>query len=451
MSAIKTRDEVLLTESEGIMTVEIQDALNSAKRVVFQKGIYITGPLEVPSDTTVIIEKSALIKFVDDFESYPPIFSRWEGVKCWCMHPCLLISNAENVEIKGEGSIDGSGEAWWKEVMRFKGKDESRVPKPIEYRLRKLNPDYMNQPGGGGGRETQFLRPPLVQIYRSKNVTIEGIKLQNSPFWTLHPLFSKDIRLKNIRIANPAEAPNTDGIDIESSSDVTVEGCFVNVGDDGIALKSGSGIDGIRDGVPTEKIAIRGCTVLSAHGGVVIGSETAGGVKHVSVENCLFDGTDRGVRIKTRRGRGGVIHHLNFKNIVMKDNLCPFVINMYYGCGTDDQSLFSLKKLPITEETPEIYGVKIEGCVATGCESSAGVIVGLPERPVFDCEIKDCNFKVALNANREISESAMYAGLTPPQTRGFWLRNVEIKLDNLKVDCIGEPIIIEEGVTVLDK
>lgn len=450
MSTIKTREEVVIGKSDGIMTIEIQDALNSAKRVVFKKGEYLTGPLRVPSDTTLILEKSAKIKFVDDFESYPPVFTRWEGVKCWCMHPCLWIVDAENVVIQGEGNIDGSGDKWWDEVHSRINKSGAKPTRPIEKRLQMLNPDYLNQPGGGGGRETQFLRPPLIQILRSKHVTIEGIKLQNSPFWTLHPLFSQDILLKNIRIMNPSEAPNTDGMDIESSKNVTIEGCFVNVGDDGIALKSGSGIDGIKDGVPAEKVRVRGCTVLSAHGGVVIGSETAGGIKDITVENCIFDGTDRGVRIKTRRGRGGIIHDLSFKNIVMKDNLCPFVINMYYGCGTDDQGLFSLKKLPITEETPEIYGVKIEGCVATGCGSSAGLIVGLPERPVFDCEIKDCTFKVALNATRAIEDSAMYAGLTPPSSRGFWLRNVEVKLDNLNVDCIGEPIIIEEGVNVLN-
>ena len=450
MSEEKTRDIVNLKPVDGNMQKIIQDALLSASKVVLSGGVFLTGPLDVPSFTELCIEEGATLKFIPDFEGYEPVFTRWEGVKCWCMHPCLFINNAEAVVLSGKGTVDGSGETWWEECDK-KRRDSSSVPTlPIELRFQALNPDYRNQPGGGGGRQTQFLRPPLLQIKSSKNVRVEGLTFTNSPFWTIHPVFTDHLTFSGIHVKNPKDAPNTDGIDIESCSNVLVENSLVEVGDDGIALKSGSGASGIKDGVPSENVTIKGCTVRWAHGGAVIGSETAAGINNIHVEDCFFDGTDRGIRIKTRRGRGGAIHDLFFKNIKMVDNLCPFVINMFYKCGATDMSVFSLDKEAITEETPDVYSVHIDGCTATGCQSSAGMIVGLPERPVAGVEIVNSRFEVAKDASRLISESDMYKGIPTPDSRGFRIRYANnVKLDGLDVVCDGDKVIIEDGVDLL--
>lgn len=449
MSNIKTYDLIELEPKDGDMQCILQDSLNIASHVVLLSGVYKTGPLEIPSDTTFEIRESATLRFIPDFDIYPPVFSRWEGEKCWCMHPCLWVDNAKNVSIKGPGTIDGSGEPWWQERNKKRARGEAEPKLDIEKRLAMMNPDYRNQPSGGGGRQNQFLRPPLLQIKNSNNVLVDGITITDSPFWTLHTIFSKNISIRNVYIKNPQYAPNTDGIDIESSSDVIVENTTVDVGDDGIALKSGSGPDGIKDDIPTENVIIRGCVVKSAHGGAVIGSETAGGINNIHVDDCLFDGTDRGIRIKTRRGRGGVIHDLFFKNLTMKDNLCPFVINTYYRCGTDKKELFSLEKMQVTEETPRLFNVFLENCNATGSKSSAGMIVGLPESPVENVEIKNCSFKVSKSANRSIDESDMYLGLPTPTSRGFRIRYAtDVSLDNLYVETNGEKILIEDGVSV---
>jgi len=277
----KTIDIVELNPTAGNMQNILQDALNMASKVVLLSGVFETGPLEIPSNTTLHIKKDATIKFIPDFEIYPPVFTRWEGVKCWCMHPCLWINRAERVVVEGEGTIDGSGAAWWNECNGKRKNKDYKPTLPIEMRLERMNPGYLEQPGGGGGRHTQFLRPSLLQIKESKNITISGVSIKNSPFWTVHPLFSSDLTIKGIHIANPATAPNTDGIDIESCNGVRVEDSRIDVGDDGIALKSGSGDDGIADGIPAENVLIKGCTVKSAHGGAVIGSETAGGIKDI--------------------------------------------------------------------------------------------------------------------------------------------------------------------------
>ena len=447
MNKSKTVKVIEINAQEGNMQSLLQDALNSASKVVLTCGVFLTGPLAVPSDTELQIDKNATLKFIADFDMYPPVFTRWEGVKCWCMHPCLWVNEAENVYIHGEGVIDGSGEPWWNECDKKRSVKSNRPTLPVEKRFEKMNPEYLEQPGGGGGRQTQFLRPALLQIKSSRKVRVEGLNILNSPFWTIHPLFSSHLIIRNVHIKNPYTAPNTDGIDIESCNGVVVENSVVDVGDDGIALKSGSGPDGIEDGIPSENIAIKSCTVKSAHGGAVIGSETAGGVNNIFVEDCFFDGTDRGVRIKTRRGRGGSIHDLYFKNITMKDNLCPFVINMFYRCGGDGEDLFSLEPQEITDATPEIYNVFLSGCKATGSRSSAGMIVGLPEKKIANVCISDCDFEVSPNADRCVSESDMYLGIPTPESRGFRIRYAkDLKLDNLVVKCDGEKILIEDGV-----
>ena len=445
----KTRDIVELKPENGNMQTIIQDALSSARKVVLSGGVFETGPIDIPSDTELRIEEGATLRFIPEFSEYGPVYSRWEGVKCWCMHPCIFIDRAENVVLSGKGTVDGSGSVWWKEYQGQKEREISSPSTAVELRFKAMNPDYESQPGGGGGRQIQFLRPPLLQIKDSNNVSVRELFFTNSPFWTVHPLFSKNLHIDGIHVRNPKDAPNTDGIDIESCSDVVVENSLVEVGDDGIALKSGSGISGIRDGIPSENVTIRGCHVKWAHGGAVIGSETAAGIHNIHVEDCFFDGTDRGIRIKTRRGRGGSIHDLFFKNIRMVDNLCPFVINMFYKCGATDMKLFSLSSLPVTEETPEIYGVHIDSCTATGCLSSAGMIVGLPERPVAGVEIHNSVFSVADKNNREISESDMYKGIPTPESRGFRIRYANnVSLDGLSVECEGDGIIIEGGVSL---
>lgn len=443
-------DSVALSIMPGCEDIadDLMNALRDNDEVVLKEGEYRTSPLAFPSHSRLVLEKGAVLKFIPDFALYPPVFTRWEGVRCWCMHPCIYIDNAEDVTIEGEGTIDGSGSAWWEECLKKKGKD--REPESeIELRFASLNPDYKNQPGGGGGREFQFLRPPLIQIKDSRNVKIEGVAVQNSPFWTIHPLFSENIEIRNVRIFNPYEAPNTDGIDIESCSHVSVLDTDVFVGDDGIAIKSGSGEDGIKDNVPAKDILIKGCKVKSAHGGAVIGSETAAEISDITVDSCEFEGTDRGIRIKTRRSRGGLIHDLVFRNITMHSNLCPFVINMYYRCGTNDERLFSLDKQPVDKSTPVIHTITIENCHGYDSKASAGMAVGLPEMPIRNVVIRNSTFAVSSDTTADVDTSDMYQGLPTPPSRGFRLRNIEVKLDNVTIECEGEKIIKEDGTVLI--
>jgi len=225
---------------------------------------------------------------------------------------------------------------------------------------------------------------------------------------------------------------------------VTVTGCFISVGDDGIALKSGSGADGVRVNRSTSGVTVRNCTVGDGHGGIVIGSETAGGIHDVLAEDCVFTGTDRGIRIKTRRGRGGDISGLVFRNLVMEKNLCPLSVNMYYRCGADpaDPVLFSLEAEAVTAVTPRIHGITVTGLRATGCRASAGFIVGLPEHPVEDLVLDDCVIATDETSSVSPDEADMFLGLPPVTGKGIRIRNAgDPVFSNVTVTGPTEPFI----------
>ena len=175
------------------------------------------------------------------------------------------------------------------------------------------------------------------------------------------------------------------------------------------------------------------------------GSETAAGIENVLFDHCLFNNTDRGIRIKSRRGRGGALKNLTFKNITMKGNLAPFVINLYYRCGAKDISLFSLKKQEVNEQTPCVENVYLENCVSIDSLASAGMIVGLPESPIENVVLKNCKFTIKDDSTTDIDETDMYLGLPRIESRGLRIRNANVKYENLVID---EPLVIEEGVKV---
>lgn len=413
---------------------------NEGSCITVPEGLWFTGPITLKSNSQLHLQKGCVIKFIDDEDLYTPVYSRWEGVRCWCMHPCLYSENSHNVEISGEGTLDGSGQLWWKKLWDKKSRDAD-PESPMEKRLAELNPDYRNQPGGGGGRKSQFLRPTLVQFNNCSDVRLSGVTLINSPCWTVQPTFSKNVVISEITIRNPFDSPNTDAIDIDSCSDVKISGCRISVGDDGICLKSGSGRDGVECNIPTSDVLVEDCYVESAHGGVVIGSETAAGIKNAEFRNCRFVGTDRGVRIKTRRGRGGKIENIKISNIDVKGCLCPIAFNMYYCCGTNEQWPFDLDARPVDSTTPAIENVIIENVKATECQSSAGFIAGLPESKIKNVTIRNCDIHVSADPQSTTDKSEMYRGLPYVEERGIRILNADVKLENIKVEGTEVPVI----------
>ena len=361
----------------------LDDCAGSGGTVYVPPGTYLTAPLRVGDDTTLRLEANATIEFVGDYEEFPTVESRWEGWDQVGFHPCLWVREAENVEITGRGTIDGGGSYWW----QYRGEDAEEFPEGLQARL----DEFSEQNEYEDDVSSFTARPPLLQIYESENVSVSGVTLQNSPFWNTHVVYSEDVTIHDARIRNPWDAPNGDGIDIDSSQFVRVSDTYINAGDDAICLKSGKDEQGREVGVPCQNITVANCTIEAGHGGVVIGSEMSGDVRHVAVTNCTFIGTDRGIRIKTQRGRGGVVEDMRFDNIIMRRVACPFVINGYYFMDIDSEPE------PVDETTPMVRNVHYHHITARDVESAA-FLAGLPEQRFDNITFED----VRIDATRPL-------------------------------------------------
>ncbi|SER40416.1 glycoside hydrolase family 28 protein [Natrinema salaciae] len=409
-------------DTDAIQTA-LDECAESGGTVYVPPGTYVTAPLRVGDHTTLYLDAGATLQFVDDYDAYPTVESRWEGWEQVGFHPCLLVDDAENVSITGRGTIDGTGQYWW----QFYDAPESAIPEGLRERLAEF--EERNEKQDDVSSFTH--RPPLFQVVDSENVSVSGVTLRNSPFWNTHVVYSKNVTIHDVTIENPADAPNGDGIDIDSSQYVRISDTYINAGDDAICIKSGKNGEGRDVGEPASQITVTNCTVEAGHGGIVVGSEMSGDVRDVTVTNCTFTGTDRGVRIKTRRDRGGVVEDLRFANIVMRRTACPFVINGYYFTPLDSDPE------PIDEGTPMVRNVSFTNITAREVET-AGFFAGLPEQYFEGISFTD----VRIDATRSLDATDLDPAMADDyeQTHGLFCKSIaDISFTDVRLRTPGSP------------
>ncbi len=366
-------------------------------KIIVPAGKFLTGPIHLKSNMELHLEKDATILFSNNPDDYPAVKSRWEGVECYGYSPCLYGEKLENVSVTGSGIIDGQGDAWWKDFEnRKKG-----PRKPVSARDKefdKLNEGIDLSNCGGGGIGSFFFRPPLVQFNNCTNVLLDSFTTCNSPFWNVHLLYCKKVVVKNMTIRNPDYGYNGDGLDVDSCNGVEITNCDFDVNDDCLVIKSGIGEDGLRVNKVCENIVAKNCKMLRGHGSVVFGSETAAGIRNVEISDCVFYGTDRGIRLKSRRGRAGTVENLTLNNITMNGVGCPIVMNLYYECGAKPEEIeaFSDRNArPITRTTPHLRNIKITNVTANNAQSAASVFLGLPESPIENVTFENVTITMA--------------------------------------------------------
>jgi polygalacturonase len=377
-------------------------------RVIIPAGVWLTGPIVLRSHIELHAEAGALVMFSQHFDDYPLIRSSFEGlVAVRCQSP-LDAEGAEHIAITGKGVFDGGGEAWrpvkkskltgnqWRKLVESGGVvDETGAiwwPSEAALKGREMVDKLIEQ--GIGDIEAyrpyrDFLRPNLLSFRRCKYILLDGPTFQNSPAWCLHPWASQHVTVRNVHVRNPWYSQNGDGLDIDSCQHVLVENCTFDVGDDAICLKSGKNKAGRDFGVPTEHVEVRGCTVYHGHGGIVVGSEMSGGVRHVHVSDCTFIGTDIGIRFKSCRGRGGVVEQIEIERIRMKDiDGDAISFNLYYEGLEGSGQYGGDEKQPVTEETPVFRKISMRDIVCRGAEKTL-LINGLPEMPIQQISLEN--------------------------------------------------------------
>lgn len=363
-------------------------------KVIVPAGTYYTGAITLLTGVNLVVEKDAILQFVFQPELYPIVPTRWEGIDCWNLQPCIYAYKQDNIAITGEGTIDGGGEndTWWKWCGKASyGWKEGEIGQNCGSRARLLE----LAENGVDMNERRFeandgLRPQLINLYLCEGILIENVTLLRSPFWVIHPLLSKNITVRGVKIDN--DGPNGDGCDPESCDGVLIENCYFNTGDDCIAIKSGRNNDGRLWGKPSENIIIRNCEMVNGHGGVVIGSEISGGCRNVYAENNRMDSPnlDRVVRIKTNTCRGGVIENIYARNIeVGQCGESVLKINLDY----EPKEKCCRGYLPI------VRNVNIENITCQKSKYGVQIIALDSVTNVYDIHVKDCHFNGVKDGN----------------------------------------------------
>lgn len=359
--------------------------------IYFPAGEYLTAAITMRSNITLHIESGATLKFSDTFEDYLPFQTvRWEGVVMQTFAPLINAKNAENITITGRGTLDGQGFKWWDFdnplIREARSTGKITTITPIQQQWEDANKDLGVEEYFKPTLARRFFRPPFIQFYECKNIHIEGVTIKNSPFWTINPEFCDNIVIHGVTVSNPSKdpkGPNTDGINPSSCSNVRISDCFISVGDDCITIKSGRDGDGRKYGKPCENITITNCVMLSGHGGVVIGSEMSGGVKKLTISNCVFNGTDAGIRLKASRGRGGVVEEIRVDNIVMNDiQKNAFIFDLFYDKAS--------KPEPVSERTPVFRNIHISNVTGSNIQK-IGYITGIEEMPIEEISFSNIN------------------------------------------------------------
>ncbi|WP_312372406.1 glycoside hydrolase family 28 protein [Lachnoclostridium sp.] len=373
------------------------------------EGIWLTGPITLRSNINLHLEKGALITFDKNPEEYPVILTNYEGQPRLRAVSPIHAFDEENIAITGEGIIDGNGHEW-RPLKEFK------LPKR-QWQARLMKSPYVIDTKEGGiwypsktayegclegevnieapdalkkaARNYDLYRPVMTNLVRCNKVLIEGVTLQNSPAWNLHPLLCTNLTLRNAFIRNASFAQNGDGLDLESCRFVDIYGVNFDVGDDAICIKSGKNAIGRKITVPTEHVHIRDCVVYHGHGGFVVGSEMSRGVRDLVIENCLFLGTDTGIRFKSAIGRGGVVEDITIRNIQMTDiEEDAIIFTMGYTLFRMDHQASDEPDTISKEDIPEFKNITIRdvNCLRAG---QAIKIDGLEQMPIHDITLEN--------------------------------------------------------------
>nr|WP_315196838.1 glycoside hydrolase family 28 protein [uncultured Flavobacterium sp.] len=350
---------------------------NNGGTIIVPKGIYtLNGPIHFVSNVNIQIEKGAKIRFSDTPEQYlPMVLTSWEGTMLYNYSPLIYAYNCANISITGEGTIDGEGGKIWNS---FKAKEEADKMQSRD--MNHNNTPIAERKFGAG----HFLRPQMIQFFNCKNILLENIKLEDSPFWTVHLLKSKSITVRGLKYK--AHNKNNDGIDPEYSSDILIENILFDNADDNIAIKAGRDDEGRRNSdTPSENIVIRNCEFKGLHA-IVIGSEMSAGVRNVYVENSKFRGyLKRGIFIKTNSDRGGYIKDIYFNNLAFgKVEDCLYITANYHGEGNG-------------LNPSKVSDISFSNISCVEATNTGIVIEGFPDKKVTNIKLDNINIQSAKN------------------------------------------------------
>jgi polygalacturonase len=384
-----------VSDGKTLNTKAIQAVIDDCSKsgggtIVVPSGTFVTGSIFLKQGVNLRVEKDGVLKGSQNTNDYPWIDTRIAGLEMkW---PAALVNadGVTNLQLTGEGTIDGSGERWWHEYWTARAAEKDEI-----------DPHF------------KIGRPRLVHFIRCKNILVRDLLMKDSAFWNLQLTYCDGIEVNHLTVRAPAGAASSDGVDIDSSRNVLIAGCDIICDDDAICLKSGRDADGLRVNLPTENVEVKDCHVGHAGGLVVFGSETSGGIRHVRIHDCKADnGCVDVVRFKTRMGRGGVVEDVVYENIEADGVRQVVNFNMDAFSTTWLPEQFRAPA-PADIATPIFRDITVRNVKVKNC-GAAGHIVGLADSPIKNLKLQNIEIQ---NADK---------GFTLKYIRGFVCDNVTV-------------------------
>lgn len=346
--------------------------------VVVPEGVFLSGAVFLKQGVNLHIENGGVLKGSVIPDDYPQVPTRWEGFECeWT---CAFINafNMTGFKLTGDGTIDGSGDQWMEIYPR-------------------------------GSKELRVGRPRLIAIQNCSDVLVSGIKLKNQACWGLFVLYSTHVVIENLTIRAQHTIISSDGIDIDSSKDIHISGCDIDVNDDCISIKSGKDEDGRRVNRPAEEILIEKCRFRYGHGGVAIGSEMSGGIRNVEIRNCLMEADNWApIRFKSQPSRGGIVENITYRDIKLQGTQKAFEFNMEWRMRPPIK--------PPSDPLPVVRNINIIN--VSGTVQNVGDMHGLKDSPIEHVTFTNCEITAETGFIVENVKDLNTAGLTIHVTEG---------------------------------
>lgn len=361
--------------------------------LVVPAGIWLTGPIMLKDNIDLHLDKNAIILFSPDKRLFV------DGTNAGRCLPAIRASKRKNIAITGEGIIDGNGAQWrpvkrekvsdweWKAFQEIGGVERQDGKLWYPWDVKSGYPNIADTP-----EEQEKKRADLIRVTDCENVLIQGVTVQNSPRFHVHPCYSKNVIIDGVTVRCPWNAQNGDAIDLSDCNVALIINCTVDAGDDGLCMKSGKR----KENAPAngcEDILIVNNTVFHAHGGFVIGSESISGMRRIVVRDNRFSGTDTGLRFKSAIGRGGRCEDIYISNIVMTDIKSEAVIfqcdYMDRPAGRDNPEFVK----PVTlNNVPDFQGIHITAVTCRGCNTAIRAKGTTEANCVHDIDISNSTF-----------------------------------------------------------
>jgi exo-poly-alpha-galacturonosidase len=366
--------------------------------VVVPQGTFLSGAIFLKQGVNLNVEKDGVLKGTTNIDDYPIINTRWEGTEEPWTSSFINAEGVTDLEISGEGTIDGSGEEW---VQNNPFRRGSGAPE-----------------AAAAPRPQRRGRPRMIGIQNSKRVRVTNLDLHNQAVWCLFFLYSEDVLAENLKITAEHNIPSSDGIDIDSCKRVRVNNVYIDVNDDCISIKSGKDADGLRVNRPAEDIVIENSHFAYGHGGVAMGSETSGGIRNVEVRNCVADsGNWAPIRFKTQPSRGGVVENIIYRDMKLHETKQAFEFNLEWRMVPPIA--------PPAKVLPVVRNVRIIN--VSGDVQSVGVIHGLADSPIQGIHFENCSISAQKGFRLDHARDVDMSGLQLNVKEGDAIQKTDVQ------------------------